>query len=136
MVNLRLFAGAIVVFLALLCLVPGNAFAIPETFNISFFESGGDGSWTGTYTVDGGVLTAFSAEIASISYNSIFYYDDSLTIIRSLTGEDLVLFNHFNSWSDGVRFGTYNSAAVPEPSALLLLGSGLLVVAYIARRRA
>jgi len=145
MVNRRLSAGAIVVFLSLLCLMPGNAFAIPETFNISFDEGGGI-VWTGTYTVDGGVLTEFSAEIgncgANCTYNTIIFNGDpgdSLSLIGSPTGF-LTLFA--NNWSaldlEGSRIGTYNSnsVAVPEPSALLLLGAGLLVVAYVARRRA
>lgn len=56
--------------------------------------------------------------------------------VIDLTGADLpVLSFNMNNRSDGIGFDTITLARVPEPSAILLLGAGLLLMGLMSRRR-
>jgi hypothetical protein len=69
-------AGLLLVVMATVMATVQQARAVPTTFNI-FLDEGSNGSidWTGTYTIDAGVVTAFSANIGTCSdpVNCLFF---------------------------------------------------------------
>ena len=67
-INILLRVGLPVAVMLMLMGAVQHAWAVPTNFNI-FFDEGNNGSidWTGTYTIDGGVLTALSADIGICS---------------------------------------------------------------------
>ena len=128
--------------LTLVCLgVSSPSYAIPIAGNYTFTNG-----LTGTFTSDGNKLTAWNITIPSLS-STVFCKACGLdtptngsaifvTANKAVTpNEELSIFWSTNSWSlqlETLESGTFtfkaNTAGVPEPSAVLLLASGLIVL--------
>jgi len=126
--------------------------ALPLNFVIEFDEASGfvSADWSGTYTVDGGVLTAFSATIGPFVYNQLTVFNDdpddndtvSTIVVSSSGGGTLRLEDNQgaaeNVWVtiiDG-RAGAYRTTLVPEPhvAGLLLTGAAALALRRRSKR--
>src|SRR5262245_11683297 len=140
----------------------GPAVALPLNYLIEFDEGSTSfvtAEWTGTYTVDAGVLTAFSAQIGgcfgdlqSCTYDVLTTSNDDpddtdflITVINVgvPNGGNLNLNDEGpfpNLWGTSNtfdqlpnRFGSYRTTLLPEPGASLLVATGLL--GLVARRK-
>lgn len=111
------------------------AFAAPVTLESVrltdlFLHEGPTGqSEVGMYSLNGGTFTSFSSVGAA---------NGALTLNISQPGISSIVFKSANdNWSDySVKGVTYQAASVPEPSSLLLLGSGLVGLVAWRRKRA
>ncbi len=125
----------------------GNPSFLPDIDTSSFWEIGGQAAWSGTWDVDNGnaylYMSVKAASGPSGGGFALYYLGDyqtsgwfsTVATNLNVDGVDYLNWHDLGGGHNMSHVRLWNANPVPEPATMLLLGSGLIGLAWFGRKK-